>query len=210
MIEKLHLSTILLVAAVVWGILLILDGVAVSVVWLRPFSVVVGAILLLVTAFDLYLWRLPVLRGWFVKRPFFDGTWRAEVRSTWKSPETGRTIPSISGFMVIRQTFSHLSLRLITTESHSELLGAEVLRAGDGTYRVIGVYLNEPRLSVRHLSPIHYGALVLQVIGTPPVTLEGHYWTDRDTAGEIALSDRRAVHVDDIRSGTNLYAPTRK
>jgi len=206
MIEKLHLTTVLLVAAIVWGILLILDGVVVSVVWLRHLSAVTGVLLLLLAAFDLYLWRLPILRSWFVKRPLLDGTWRAEVRSNWKNPETSSAIDPVIGFMVVRQTFSRLSLRLLTSESQSELLGAEVLRSDDGSYRVIGVYRNEPRLGVRDRSPIHYGGLVLQVSGTPPVRLAGQYWTDRDTAGEIALSDRRAVHVHDMTSAAELYA----
>ena len=108
--------------------------------------------------------------------------------------------------MVVRQTFSRMSLRLLTPESQSDLLGAEVVRADDGTYRVFGVYRNEPRLGVRERSPIHYGGLVLQVIGSPAVRLTGHYWTDRDTKGEIVLSDRRAAHIDDITAGTDLYA----
>jgi len=45
MIDRLHLSAILLVAALIWGVLLLLMGVAVSVVWLRPFSFVTGALL---------------------------------------------------------------------------------------------------------------------------------------------------------------------
>lgn len=206
MIEKLHLTTVLLVAAVLWGILLFLDGVLVSISWLKPLSAVAGVLLILLSAFDLYLWRLPFLRSWFVRRPLVDGTWKAEVHSNWRNPEGGAASQVVNGFMVVRQTFSRLSLRLLTAESQSELLGAEVLRADDGSYRIVGVYRNEPRLGVRDRSPIHYGGLVLQVVGSPPVRLAGHYWTDRDTAGEIVLSDRRTVRVDDMISGTKLYA----
>lgn len=206
MIEKLHLTTVLLVAAVVWGVLLFIDGVVVSISWLRHLSVVTGVLLLLLAAFDLYLWRLAILRSWFVRRPLVDGTWKAELHSNWKDQTTGESIPPISGFMVARQTFSRLSLRLLTAEAQSELLGAEIVRADDGTYRITGVYRNEPRLGVRDRSPIHYGGLVLQVIGNPPLRLAGHYWTDRDTAGEIILSDRRPAHVDDMSAGTALYA----
>lgn len=205
MIEKLHLSTIILAAALIWGMLLILDGVFVSISWLRYFSIVMGALLLLLTIFDLYLWRLAIFRSWFVKRPLVDGTWKAQLQSTWVDPKTGQVKPAIDAFMVVRQTFSRMSLRLLTAESQSELLGAEVVRADDGSYRIIGVYRNEPKLGVRERSPIHYGGLVLQVIGSPPVRLTGHYWTDRDTKGEIALSDCRAAHVDDTIAAQELY-----
>lgn len=205
MIERLHLSALILTAAAIWGLLLILEGVAVSPAWMHPFSKVVGAVMILLTAFDLWLWRLPFLRGWLVKRPVLDGTWRAEVRSNWKDPATGVQVGVISGFMVIRQTFSRLALCLITEESRSELLGAEILRAGDGTYRVFGVYRNEPRFSVRHRSEMHYGGLELQVAGSPPERIEGHYWTDRNTAGELALHERRTHRADDLTSARALY-----
>jgi len=41
--------------------------------------------------------------------------------------------------MAIAQTFSRLSLRLMTDESQSELLGGEILRSDDGKYRTVGV-----------------------------------------------------------------------
>jgi hypothetical protein len=205
MIERLHLSAIILFAAIIWGALLLLDGVAVSPEMIHPFSRVVGVTLILLSAFDLWLWRLPMLRGWLVKRPMLDGTWRGEIRSNWIDPDTGAQNRPIFGFMVVRQSFSRISLCLITEESRSELLGAEVVRASDGTYRVFGVYRNEPRYRVRHCSAMHYGGLELRVCGTPPSAIEGHYWTDRNTAGELTLSDRKARHVDDVEHARQLY-----
>ena len=65
MIERLHLSTLLLVAAVVWGVLLLLQGIAVEVSWVRPISIVTGILLLALAFFDLYLWKLWILQSWF-------------------------------------------------------------------------------------------------------------------------------------------------
>jgi hypothetical protein len=205
-IEKLHLSAIIFTAAVIWGVLLIVEGVPVSPSWFHPFSQVVGAVMILLTAFDLWLWRLPFLQGWMVKRPNVTGTWRAEVRSEWVDPDTQQRRPPIPGFMVIRQTFSTLSLCLITDESRSELLGAEIMRSADGTYRIFGVYTNEPRYSVRFRSPMHYGGLELRVAGSPPERIEGHYWTDRNSAGELSLTDRKSKHAHDMTSAQRLYA----
>lgn len=208
MIERMHLSVVLLAAAIIWGVLLVLDGVVVSLSWLRHVSVVAGAVLLLLSAFDLFLWRLPALHSWFVRRPNLRGTWRATLRSNWVDPATGATVPPIMGYMAISQTFSRLSLRLMTEESRSEILGAEILRSEDGTYRVVGVYRNEPKLSVRHRSPIHNGAVLLQALGSPPSSLEGHYWTDRNTAGELVLTERKRKLVDDLKAASVLYAET--
>jgi len=192
MISKTHLSTILFFAAIIWGFLLVVvSGVAVSVSWLRHISTVTGILLLLLGAFDMWLWRLPFLQGWFVKRPIIRGTWQAILRSNWVDPSTGKGIEPIDGFMVIRQTYSSLSLRLSTGESSSELIGAEVIALPDGTMRMAGVYRNEPRQLLREKSPIHNGAILLEIIGRPVTCLKGHYWTDRNTSGEIELNNRR-------------------
>lgn len=188
MLSRLHLSTILIIATVLWGAAMLLAGVAVNVTWLQPFSVVVGVLVLILAVFDLWLWRFSWLRGWFVKRPCILGTWRASLQSHWTDPESGEIPPPIDAYIAIRQNYSLLSMRLMTEESASELLGAEMVRAPDGTYRVAGVYRNEPRLIFRERSPIHYGAVLLAVEGNPPERLAGHYWTDRDSRGELQTS----------------------
>lgn len=185
MISRLHLSTILIVAAVLWGAVLVFAGVAIKVTWFQPFSVVVGVLVLILAAFDLWLWRFSWLRGWFVKRPCIRGTWKATLQSQWTDPETGEAPPAIEAYIAIRQTYSLLSIRLMTQESASELLGADMVCAADGTCRVAGVYRNEPRLAVRERSQMHYGAVLLEVEGDPPVRLAGHYWTDRNSRGEL-------------------------
>lgn len=206
MIERTHLSALLLVAALIWGSLLLASGVAVEVAWLRELSTVIGVMVLLLSLFDLYLWRLPFLHPWFVRRPYIRGTWRAELTSHWVNPSTGEQVAPIRGFAVIAQTFSRLTLRVVTIESQSELLGAELLRSEDGTYRLVGVYRNEPKLSVRDRSPIHNGAVVLQIVGSPTKSLQGHYWTDRQTAGEMLLSDRRATLAGDYADAEALFS----
>ncbi len=200
MIARSHITAVVFLAALLWGVLLIIDGVAVSISWLRHFSTVVGVLLFLLAGFDLWLWRLPFLQGWFVKRPDISGTWRVTIRSNWVDPSTGKTVEPIEGYMVVRQTFSSLSLRLMTSESVSELLGAEIIRAPDGTFRVTGVYRNEPKLSVRERSPIHHGAILLDVVGRPRSALKGHYWTDRGTSGELELTDRIKRILDEFET----------
>ena len=111
MISRLHLSAILVTAALIWGSLLVLSGVQVSPEWTRPLSMVTGVMVLLLAAFDLFLWKISFLQGWFVKRPALYGTWRAEIRSNWVDPSTGKELEPIEGYMVVHQSFSALSLR---------------------------------------------------------------------------------------------------
>ena len=82
----------------------------------------------------------------------------------------------------------------MTAESSSWLVAHKIVEENDGVFLVTGVYTNTPKLKFRgDRSEIHYGALLLQVLGDPPTTLEGHYWTDRDSSGAMRLSDKKNV-----------------
>lgn len=191
MISRLHLSVIIGIAVLLWAVMLVLEGVAISASWMRPFSLVIGVLLLILLCFDLWLWRIRILHGWFVKRPFLRGTWKTELISEWKDPKTGVCTEPIDAYLVVRQTFSRLSLRLYTKESSSEVLGTDIVEASDGTYRVYAIYRNEPKLSIRDRSPIHYGGLLVEIEGDPVEHLKGHYWTDRNSRGQLTTSGFR-------------------
>jgi SMODS-associating 2TM, beta-strand rich effector domain len=107
--------------------------------------------------------------------------------------------------MVVRQTFSTLSLRLMTAESSSELVGTEIVCSADGLYCVSGVYRNEPRFQVRDKSPIHYGAVWLKIIAEPPKKIVGHYWTDRESAGEMELTRQESRKFQTFQSAQAYY-----
>lgn len=200
-----YVKAILYVAVAVWAIVLLVSGKTLSSSLLRPLSTVTSVVVLLSMAFELWLWKLPLLHGWFIKRPVIEGTWKAEIRSNWRDV-AGAEIPAIQGFVIIRQTLFNLSLRLLTEESSSHLVGTEIVCSVDGLYCVSGVYRNEPRYQDRGHSQIHYGAMWLQVIETPTQMLEGHYWTDRNTAGELRLTERQKNKFQDFKSAQAHYA----
>jgi hypothetical protein len=207
MLSRLHLSALLLVAAALWGGMLVFEGVAVNGTWFRPFSTVVGVLLLLLVVFDIWAWRWRLLHGWFVPRPDLRGTWRVELQSDWKNPATDTGVGPIVAYFVVRQTFSSLSVRMVTAESSSELVAAEINKASDGTYRLAAVYRNEPKLSVRDRSPIHYGAFVLDVQGDPVKDLVGYYWTDRKSRGELRTLARHDSIAGSFKEALELLPP---
>jgi hypothetical protein len=61
------------------------------------------------------------------------------------------------------------------------------VRKEDGGFRLVGTYLNEPNITARAASPIHYGTFLLDIEGSAnkPSQMRGHYWTDRGTKGEM-------------------------
>jgi hypothetical protein len=198
------IKAIIYVAVLAWTVVLYLNHEAIHSSSLRLLSTVTTAVLYTVMAFDLWLWKLSFFH-WFVKRPVIEGSWKVEIRSNWKDPATGNRTPPVEGYMVVRQTFSTLSLRLLTAESSSELVGTEIVCSADGLYCVSGVYRNEPRFEVRDRSQIHYGAVWLKIIEEPPKKVLGHYWTDRQTAGEMELTDRQRKKFQTFQSAQAYY-----
>ena len=199
-----YIKAIIYIAVLAWTVVLYLNHQAIRTPWLEYLSIVITIVLYAVIAFDLWLWKLPLLHGWFVKRPVIDGTWKVQLRSNWKD-SAGQGIAPIEGYMVVRQTFSTLSMRLLTPESMSELVGTEIVCSVDRQYCVSGVYRNEPRFEAREKSAIHYGAVWLRVVTEPERQLGGHYWTDRGTAGEMELTSRQRKKFQTFDAAKSHY-----
>lgn len=200
-----YIKVIIYTAVLAWTVILYLNHEAIQLPWLQHLSTTVTIVLYAVMAFDLWLWKLPFLHDWFVKRPVIDGTWKVNIRSNWKELAQEVTVSPIEGYMVVRQTFSSLSMRLLTAESQSELVGTEIVCSVDRQYCVSGVYRNEPRFQMRGKSQMHYGAVWLRIVTQPTKQLVGHYWTDRATAGEMEFTDRQLKKFQTFDSASNYY-----
>lgn len=151
-----------------------------------PHAIVVyGALYLLFTHWG---WRLRMFHPWLVPRPDLQGTWSGEVRSTWINPVTDAGIGPIPATMVIKQTFSSLSCVLLTGESQSFSLTAQVNEDDDSSVLQLSyVYTNRPRARVRFRSEIHDGAAILTLKDADTLVLDGEYWTSRKTTGEMTF-----------------------
>lgn len=194
--NRIHITAIIVVAAAVWAVGLVVSGIQLTADFAKPFSLSTGAVVLAFAAFDQKLWQLRLLKGWFVQRPVLRGTWEIRLKPHRIDAPTARDDVAIQAYLIVRQSYSAISMRLLTSESSSQMFGAELIRLSDGVFQVVGVYVNEPRVSVRERSPIHYGAVILHVRGDPPQSLDGSYWTDRLTVGEIQSGShtRRICH----------------
>ena len=193
-LSRLHISTFLGLAVLVWWLVLLIRGTPVTWDHLAPFGSVVTVLSASVAVFERLLWRHPWLHGWFVKRPDLRGTWRVELVSDWVDQTNPGSEAVRIGYMGVEQTLSTLRMHLMTRESESWLI-AESIRpspTGDG-YQVAGVYTNQPNILLRRTrSEMHRGAFVLTTYGPPnrPHAMEGEYWTDRKTVGRMVLTRR--------------------
>lgn len=194
------------IAAAVWAVMLLLQGVALEASYLRPYSFAVGAVILCFLAFDRWLWRLkPVAR--MAGRPVLRGTWKGLLTSTWIDPTTSKQVSPLDVFLVVRQTYSTISMSLVTAESTSTSLVGSLDAPRHGVPTVSATYRNTPRLLLQNRSRIHHGALVLEVHGSPAARLTGSYWTDRDTKGELTFDGRSSkLHTDYASAAADAYA----
>lgn len=206
MLTRTHVSALVALSVLYWVLVLLVRGVPVGPEMLMPFGAVVGAVSVTLLVFDRWLWHWPIFRGWLINRPFLRGTWRAELISGWIDPTTGKATPPIHAFMVVRQTASTLSFRLITQESRSETVSAGVEPCKDGAFEITCAYRNKPKATYRHRSEVHYGAMLLEADTASPVRLEGEYWTDRKTTGTVSLTDRRKTICMTIEEAEHVFS----
>jgi hypothetical protein len=174
---------------------------------LKPLGAATSVVGLFVLALDHLLWRLPWIGRKITKRPNVSGTWKGKLASHWIDPATDRQIdPDPEVYLVIRQTFWKVSANLITRESKSCSTTATIEGDGCGQYQLTALYRNTPRAAVRHRSEVHHGAFKLDISGEPVGRLEGYYWTDRNTMGEIEFDERVSGHAESFADAQRLMA----
>jgi hypothetical protein len=185
---KAHIQII--VFLIIWAAILFVLGSISPFDWVAAIRELPEAIALYVIAgiiFVKWVWRWPFLNGWLVKMPDLQGTWKGELRSDWIDPQTKKGIPPIPATLVIKQDFSQIDCVLMTKESESYAVSANFnLAPGKDLYLAYS-YTNRPKTNIRDRSPIHDGAALLKVIQKPSLALEGEYWTNRKTKGEMSF-----------------------
>ena len=85
----------------------------------------------------------------------------------------------------VKQSLFSVHVFLKTEESNSKAITADIVDR-DGEYVLCYSYLNHPKAEVRDRSAIHYGTTILRV-EEKAKQLEGEYFTDRNTIGDICL-----------------------
>jgi len=207
MLSRTHIVSFVGLTIGAWLLALWVQGTPVlSLDFLRPFSIVVGVVGGVVTIFSKWAWAWRAFQGWFVNRPDIRGTWEVELQSNWENPETNEGIPPILAYAAIRQSLTTLSIRLMTSESKSFLIAHSIELEIDGIFRIAGIYRNEPNIELQgDRSEIHHGSMLLEVYGAPPSSLEGHYWTDRNTRGVMKFTKRNENQFDTFASAKAAY-----
>jgi hypothetical protein len=161
-----------------------------------------GVALVVFGLYDRWLWKFGP-----VGTPILAGTWRGTIRSSWRNPQTNEKIPPIEIFMIVRQTASSITMTQLSRESRSGSITATINRNADGQHDVAWAYRNEPLKAVAHRSQMHYGgAFISGVSRRRPERLEGRYWTERGTTGDLELWERTTAPADSYEEAQRLFA----
>jgi hypothetical protein len=172
---------------------------------LKANNYAVAGIYFVIWAFDTRLWKMPLFNKLLYK-PVLEGTWKGTYASTYENPDTKEVEGPVEAYFSIEQTYSSLHLRFITAESTSESTACELKKSSSGQYEIYAVYINTPRAMVRERSAIHRGGLILSVVGKSVEALEGVYWTDRKTTGDLKFSEHSKVVYNSFDSAQNGFA----
>lgn len=174
--------------------------------WLAPIGPAVTVAVAGLWVFDRWGWRQFGIRR-LVGRPVVHGTWHGELASDWIDPSTKKKIaPDPDVFLVVRQRFWSVSVRLLTNESKSCSLFAELSTDADGVCQLLYIYDNRPDAEVRDRSEPHFGAVVLTAPRSRSVGLVGQYFTDRKTTGDMRFHDHFSQLAESYAAGRKLLA----
>lgn len=178
--------------AVIWIAVLFVSRSNLAIGWeaLKKLPDVVTIYVILALIFTKWAWRFRIFKGWLVPLPDLQGTWRGTLASTWVDPLTltGQKISPKDMTLVIKQSFSSVSVVMFTNESDSYSTTAQINEDDEsGIFRLSYNYTNRSKANVRDKSPIHDGAAILRFVTQPDKKLEGEYWTSRKTTGDVSV-----------------------
>ena len=142
-----------------------------------------GVYSLLYWIFDVYVWRLTLLRKLGVLNvPDLNGEWIGKIESSYGLD--GSSLPSS---VVILQRWSKMVVRLETEHSRSRSVAATLKTNDLPNPELSYLYINEPTAIARDTMNMHRGTAILELKDS---ALQGDYYTGRGRRqmGTIKLS----------------------
>ena len=201
--HRLYIQAIAGIVALIYVVFLWSVGIPPELKWLRAYSLAIFTVIMMWAVWDKWLWRAPCFQTMQFVPPSIAGTWKGELRSQWTDPDIKSNPPRKGVYLVVKQTFSSVSVVLLTDESQSQTYSvlAKVTKDDGLGY----LYLNEPEMNAQESSHMHRGAAIFRLSDTPVAMLRGRYWTDRRTGGELIFKERRSKCAEDYEMAVRLF-----
>ncbi len=149
---------------------------------------VISIDLAIFSIFATWGWKWRLFRGWLVRCPNLHGTWLGQANSDWIDPSTEKGISSIPVMLTVKQTFLSISCVSRTAEMGSLSYAESFIIDEERQLKALAFCsTNTPINSVRHRNPAHDTATYLRIIERPEKKLQGCYWTQHKTTGEVTF-----------------------
>ena len=204
MSQSIVVKIVAVVVLTVFAIGILFSGGTLNVQWLRFFSASVFVAVGVLNIWEYWLWHLPIVQKLPQVSQDIRGTWKGALDSFWIDPDTRKSPPIKVVFLVIRQSASTVSVVVLTNESRSKSSLAKI--SNDGISSSLDyMYLNQPDSRFEHRSRMHHGSTSLNITGRPAIRLQGRYWTDRDSKGELSFNERIIQFADDFARAETLF-----
>jgi hypothetical protein len=197
--------TITLIVSGIYSIVLFMLGFEWPGWWRFVVSFLPTLAVIGVVAWDLWLWRLTGVQQ-LVRRPDLRGLWRVTLTPHADShiPDGGNRGP-IAGFLEVQQSFWAIHLRMYTDHSSSKSTATTWMPAYESAVdNLTFTYDNIPKVSESHRSMRSAGASNLMPTSLKPEEVEGTYFTDRYTKGDMLLK------FVDRKTGFSTFAAATK
>jgi hypothetical protein len=153
-----------------------------------------------------FLWKVPlidrVVRYIFATNPNLQGTWKGTLKYEWAQERREKEV-----FLVIVQAdaFS-VQCRLFTDERESESFNANFFDE-NGRWKLNYQYRSSEAIERRGENPVHTGTTVLTLDdSTRPFRLKGHYYTFRNTSGELSFTKLSRKKAKSFESAIQIKA----
>jgi SMODS-associating 2TM, beta-strand rich effector domain len=184
------------------SLIILIEGIGSTTKFIQSTSWIPLAVVIVATVYERWAWAWGPFGV-----PRIGGTWRITMHSTWTSGDEAEKPVVRSGYLVVRQTATQLTINLMTSESPSISLAARLQKRGDNQYELSWIYQNVPSASLREGSPIHFGCAIAEyVAGRNVQRLAGSYFTDRKTTGDfVATDNRRRIRVASWKEGEDVF-----
>jgi hypothetical protein len=207
MLSEFKVWSLVAVAGAIWLTLAITSVASGNTDALSIIVDLLPLILVVAYAFERRGWRAQWLHTRWVSNPVVIGTWRGTLTHY----RDGEQASTKTVYVVVRQTLTTASVRLLSDESTSEQVAGGVYSAESG-YPAIGyLYRNRPGIGQRHsTSNVQYGAAQLEIVGDPATGLNGEYWTDRYTKGSFTFREHSQTLAQTLDEAASLtYGPAK-
>lgn len=167
--------------------------------WFFVIPNVITIELVLYIIFTKFLWKLKKLQPWLVPFPDLSGTWIGILKSSYIDPKTKNRVDSIPCMIVVIHRYNEIHITFVTKESKSYSFSEELKFDKSRNYKQLTYcYANEPKILLNNRSINHKGTAILSLIGIDK--LEGIYYSDRETKGELLFNFYCKELLDELPS----------